>query len=129
MNIFSSEHCEENTILYEGEYGDYAFQPELEFCGGHMTDRQPGGCYGDSGGPLVCLEDGQPVLYGVVSWGVQCDGENHPTVFAKVASQISWMQSIIVDYPDIDPDVDVLTGKFKIIKSGGFEIVGSHCLN
>ena len=38
------------------------------FCAG----KEEGGkdaCQGDSGGPLVCVKDGQPIIYGVTSWG------------------------------------------------------------
>ena len=33
--------------------------------GGTETDS----CQGDSGGPLVCVENGSPVLRGIVSFG------------------------------------------------------------
>ena len=29
-------------------------------------------CQGDSGGPMICVEGDQPVLRGVVSWGIGC---------------------------------------------------------
>ena len=29
-------------------------------------------CQGDSGGPMICVENNQPVLRGVVSWGIGC---------------------------------------------------------
>lgn len=48
---------------------------------------------GDSGGPVVCEDGDQPVLYGVVSWGVGCAGQNYPGMYAKVSSFIDWIGS------------------------------------
>ena len=33
-------------------------------------------CQGDSGGPFVCIENNQPVLYGITSWGYGCGEAN-----------------------------------------------------
>ena len=46
---------------------------------------------GDSGGPLICIQDGKPVLQGVVSWGVRCGEALLPGVYTRVASHYSWI--------------------------------------
>ncbi len=48
-------------------------------------------CQGDSGGPLVCEVDGQPVLYGITSWGFGCAAANYPGVWGSVAYAIDWI--------------------------------------
>ena len=41
-------------------------------------------CNGDSGGPLVCVEDGKPVVTGIVSWGFKCGIPNFPSLYTDV---------------------------------------------
>ena len=51
-------------------------------------------CQGDSGGPLI-LAGGNPVLVGIVSWGVGC-GE-HPGVYVRIdrSHNLDWINSTI----------------------------------
>ena len=50
---------------------------------------------GDSGGPLACkkVKDGKNrwILAGVVSWGMGCNIEGNPKVFANVAYYKDWI--------------------------------------
>lgn len=50
-------------------------------------------CNGDSGGPLVKSDkEGQKTLVGIVSWGFYpCGGAGSPSIYAKVASYIQWI--------------------------------------
>jgi len=56
---------------------------------GQVTDA----CQGDSGGPLVCNTGGQWAIYGATSWGRGCAGENYPGVWAKVHTELAWIDS------------------------------------
>lgn len=69
------------------------FHQESEFCAGTMKGGKDS-CQGDSGGPLICVEDNQPVLYGVVSWGSGC-ADGSPGVYGKVATVMGWMDEKI----------------------------------
>jgi len=79
----------------------YGYDPE-EITDSMMCAGVVGGgkdsCQGDSGGPLV-LSDGDGVTagqnyfqIGVVSWGYGCAEAEHPGVYARVTSEVAWIQ-------------------------------------
>ncbi|KAH3849573.1 hypothetical protein DPMN_091976 [Dreissena polymorpha] len=51
-------------------------------------------CHGDSGGPLVCNIAGRYYVMGAPSFTVGCGSTEHPSVFARVTSVRSWIDSI-----------------------------------
>jgi secreted trypsin-like serine protease len=58
-------------------------------------------CQGDSGGPMV-LQDGPPVLVGIVSWGKECGDAEHPGVYVRVASYLDWIDRALAADPGVD---------------------------
>ena len=65
-------------------------------CAGYPWVGGKGPCNGDSGGPFVCNDDGNAVIAGVVSWGIDCADPNYPGVYARVTTVFSWIQSNMV---------------------------------
>jgi secreted trypsin-like serine protease len=55
-------------------------------------------CPGDSGGPILKQYQGQYVVSGIISYGLDCDPENTqetPDVYTRVGAYKAWIKSII----------------------------------
>lgn len=60
-------------------------------CAGPMEGGKDS-CEGDGGGALITSAK---VIVGLVSWGNECAMANYPGVYARVASVVPWIKSII----------------------------------
>ena len=61
-------------------------------CAGILKYGSPNICNGDSGGPLICHKNGQTILTGVASFGVNSCLSDNPMVFARVSTYIEWIR-------------------------------------
>ena len=84
-------------------------------------------CLGDSGGPLICVnENNEPVLWGLVSWGIGCAYQGYPGVYARVSWAITWINEMANkknEVSTVEPTVSSLiypTTLFEIIENGNF---------
>ena len=95
VNLFSKQYCNDHTT----PQGSGGLDHEVEICAG-TPDKDENGfidggkdaCQGDSGGPLTCVRDDQPVLVGLVSWGIGCAVEGQPGVYTNVFQYIDWIK-------------------------------------
>lgn len=72
-------------------YNEWATVTDQMLCAGPMEGGKDS-CEGDGGGPLV---SSNKVLVGLVSWGLDCAAANYPGVYARVASVVPWIKSIM----------------------------------
>lgn len=64
-------------------------------CAGFFTGETDS-CQGDSGGPLAVPKsstDDTAVVYGVVSWGLECAKAKQPGVYTRVTNYLSWIKA------------------------------------
>ena len=83
--MVSSEQC--NAM-----YAAYGGITENMICAGFEQGGKDS-CQGDSGGPFICMENGNPVITGVVSWGIGCAQGDFPGVYAKVTNYLPWIRA------------------------------------
>jgi len=82
-----------NSFINEDMMDNYRLEDFSEddiICAGNAYGNSDA-CQGDSGGPLICVQEGKPVLQGVVSWGVRCGEALLPGVYTRVATHYSWI--------------------------------------
>jgi len=84
MDVLPDTRCQQ---IYS-----YMYSTQAMICCGEFNVNK-GACQGDSGGPFVMEEsNGKWYLYGLTSWGRDC---GKGTVFTRVTSYLSWIQSKI----------------------------------
>ena len=122
VNVMSNEYCRDhtnpgqaNTVIDGQEF--CAGLPDEDFNGltdGNGVESDSHGvwnvdnggksaCKGDIGGPLTCVFDDQPVLTGIVSWGLGCAYEGYPDVYVDVAQYVDWIEETMETLPTTTP--------------------------
>jgi trypsin len=80
------------------------------FCAGDIVNGGEDSCQGDSGGPIVVPDGADPVLIGVVSWGIGCARARFPGIYTELANYASFVNPYLD--PDTAPDrVEQLRGQ------------------
>jgi secreted trypsin-like serine protease len=64
------------------------------------NDQLTSTCHGDSGGPLIMrTKDGAEYIEGITSWGNDRCGLGQPSVYTRVPTYYSWIQTNIASEP------------------------------
>ena len=82
------------TCRQGGKYYNL-IEDDYELCAGHFELGGSDSCQGDSGGPLIKMVGGQPVLVGIVSWGMDCAQKKRPGVYTRLSKHVDWVKKEI----------------------------------
>lgn len=95
--IIGDERCSQSN-----SYGTW-YKKETMICAGKFDSGGTDSCQGDSGGPLICVEGKEPILTGVVSWGVGCAQKLKPGVYNRIAVSKPWIEKSVLLGRAADP--------------------------
>jgi len=70
---------------------------DFHICAGYWHGGSDA-CNGDSGGPLACYLNEEPILIGIVSWGVECARHGTYGVYTRVSRYLRWINQTIERY-------------------------------
>ena len=97
------------------DYSSYSGQiTDAMMCAG-FDEGGIDSCQGDSGGPIVSRTDlgddkYEDTLVGVVSWGYGCALAKTPGVYARVSSNIPWIQEVVCNEWDLSASSEFCSG-------------------
>ncbi|CAG9768006.1 unnamed protein product [Ceutorhynchus assimilis] len=85
VSVIDSEWCENQYQAFQISV------TEMVFCAGAEMGKITDSCHGDSGGPFVI----DNVLYGLVSYGLDCGEPQYPGVYTNVAAlrEFIWLNT------------------------------------
>jgi len=91
VNVISNTACYQQYSYTSSQIDSSMLCAQGRNSNGAITDA----CQGDSGGPLVCNRGGQWAIYGATSWGNGCAGANYPGVWARVHTELDWINNAV----------------------------------
>lgn len=87
--IMADKYCRRSALSSSG------FIWNEHFCADFLRKDPAKACSGDLGGALICIENNQPVIFGVTSLADHCGEEDNPAVYTKLSQYTQWIEQII----------------------------------
>ena len=104
VNAMSNRQCRSKNGYLNGQLVSFIGRiSENMLC---AEDVDEDACQGDSGGPLIVkgLIPRLDLQVGVVSWGLGCAHEKFPGVYARLSSQMDWVNEMVCKWSESPPD-------------------------